>query len=72
MANFKPNKQQLAFLEADGSNLLVSASAGSGKTSTMVQKLVGIIFQFRLVNYSSVVMLLVVLCISTDKFQCKN
>lgn len=43
MANFKPNKQQLAFLEADGSNLLVSASAGSGKTSTMVQKLVGII-----------------------------
>ena len=43
MANFKPNKQQLAFLETDGSNVLVSASAGSGKTSTMVQKLVGII-----------------------------
>ncbi|MBE5736649.1 MAG: hypothetical protein E7356_04805 [Clostridiales bacterium] len=43
MAEFSPNEQQLQFLKASGHNLLVSASAGSGKTSTMISKLVKII-----------------------------
>lgn len=43
MAEYKPNKQQQKFLDTINCNVLVSASAGSGKTSTMIQKLVGII-----------------------------
>lgn len=43
MAEYKPNPQQEKFLSASGCNVLVSASAGSGKTSTMIQKLAGII-----------------------------
>ena len=43
MAEFEPNKYQKEFLETTNCNLLVSASAGSGKTSTMIQKLVRII-----------------------------
>ena len=43
MGTFKPNKQQQEFIDSDGSNVLVSASAGSGKTSTMITKLVNLI-----------------------------
>ncbi|MGN0961406.1 MAG: UvrD-helicase domain-containing protein, partial [Christensenellales bacterium] len=43
MAEFKPNEKQKEFLDANNCNVLVSASAGSGKTSTMIQKLVRII-----------------------------
>ena len=43
MADFELNLQQKEFLEASNCNLLVSASAGSGKTSTMIQKLIKII-----------------------------
>ena len=43
MAEFKPNPQQQQFLDTLNSNLLVSASAGSGKTSTMIQKLIKIL-----------------------------
>ena len=42
MAEFKPNDEQRDFIESFGKNLLVSASAGSGKTSTMIQKLIKI------------------------------
>lgn len=45
MAEYEPNPQQKEFLGASQCNVLVSASAGSGKTSTMIQKLVGIIGQ---------------------------
>lgn len=45
MAEFKPNKQQQEFLDVDNCSVLVSASAGSGKTSTMIQKLIRIILQ---------------------------
>lgn len=48
MAEFKPNKEQQIFLDSDKSNLLVSASAGSGKTSTMIQKLIKIIVEKRI------------------------
>ena len=44
MAEYSPNEQQREFLKASGCNLLVSASAGSGKTSTMIQKLMQIIY----------------------------
>ena len=40
---FKPNEEQLEFLNSKNCNVLVSASAGSGKTSTMIQKLMQII-----------------------------
>lgn len=43
MAEYIPNEQQQKFLDTNGCNLLVSASAGSGKTSTMIQKLIQII-----------------------------
>ena len=43
MAKFKANEEQLEFINADGYNVLVSASAGSGKTSTMIQKLAKIL-----------------------------
>ena len=43
MADFAPNKDQQDFIDTIGKNLLVSASAGSGKTSTMIQKLVKIL-----------------------------
>ena len=43
MADFTPNKEQEDFIDSFGKNLLVSASAGSGKTSTMIQKLIKIL-----------------------------
>lgn len=43
MSKFKPTKSQQLFLDSDNKNTLVSASAGSGKTSTMINKLVGLI-----------------------------
>lgn len=43
MAEYKPNEQQQEFLDTSNCNVLVSASAGSGKTSTMIQKLASII-----------------------------
>ena len=43
MAEFKPNEKQQEFLDVNNCNVLVSASAGSGKTSTMIQKLIRII-----------------------------
>lgn len=38
-----PNKEQISFIESKNSNVLVSASAGSGKTYTMIQKLIHLI-----------------------------
>lgn len=38
-----PNKEQISFIESKNSNVLVSASAGSGKTYTMIQKLMYLI-----------------------------
>ena len=43
MAKFKANEEQLEFINSDGYNVLVSASAGSGKTSTMIHKLAKIL-----------------------------
>ncbi len=43
MSNFKPNKDQYEFIHERNKNVLVSASAGSGKTSSMVEKIVEII-----------------------------
>jgi len=43
MANYDPNPQQRDFLLSKDCNVLVSASAGSGKTSTMIQKLIQIL-----------------------------
>ncbi|MBQ9791608.1 MAG: UvrD-helicase domain-containing protein, partial [Clostridia bacterium] len=40
---FKPNEEQQLFISTKDKNVLVSASAGSGKTTTMVHKLVDII-----------------------------
>ena len=40
---FQPNEEQQEFLQSTKCNVLVSASAGSGKTSTMIQKLMQII-----------------------------
>lgn len=40
---FNPNEEQLEFLQSKKCNVLVSASAGSGKTSTMIQKLMQIL-----------------------------
>ena len=40
---YTPNEEQKLFLDSSNSNVLVSASAGSGKTSTMIQKLMQII-----------------------------
>ncbi|MBO7218832.1 MAG: UvrD-helicase domain-containing protein, partial [Clostridia bacterium] len=40
---FKPNEEQQLFIDTKDKNVLVSASAGSGKTTTMVHKLVDII-----------------------------
>lgn len=48
MGKFKANEEQQLFLDTFGSNLLVSASAGSGKTSTMIEKLVKILCEKRL------------------------
>lgn len=45
---FEPNEEQVQFLESRNSNVLVSASAGSGKTSTMIQKLMQILTQDKL------------------------
>lgn len=43
MSNFKPNKDQAEYIGERNKNILVSASAGSGKTSSMVEKIVDII-----------------------------
>ena len=40
---YTPNDEQIKIIESENSNVLVSASAGSGKTSTMIQKLMNII-----------------------------
>ena len=42
MATFDLNDEQREFVKADNCNVLVSASAGSGKTSTMIKKLMKI------------------------------
>ncbi len=43
MSSFVPNSSQAEFISELGKNILVSASAGSGKTSSMVEKIVSII-----------------------------
>ena len=43
MSSFVPNSQQSEFISERNKNVLVSASAGSGKTSSMVEKIVSII-----------------------------
>lgn len=45
---FKPNEEQSEFLSAKDCNVLVSASAGSGKTSTMIHKLLKILCEDRI------------------------
>lgn len=47
MGKFKPNDDQKLFLNTNGCNVLVSASAGSGKTSTMIQKLLQLLDTYR-------------------------
>lgn len=42
---FEPNEEQKLFLNSRDCNVLVSASAGSGKTSTMIQKLMKILIE---------------------------
>ena len=43
MSKFTPNDEQLDFIKTLDKNILVSASAGSGKTSTMVEKVLKIV-----------------------------
>lgn len=43
MSSFEPNNEQRQFISELNKNVLVSASAGSGKTSSMVQKIISII-----------------------------
>lgn len=45
MATFELNDEQKSFIKSDNCNVLVSASAGSGKTTTMIQKLIQIIVE---------------------------
>lgn len=45
MASFELNEEQKEFINSDKCNVLVSASAGSGKTSTMIKKLIQIILE---------------------------
>lgn len=40
---YEPTKEQRAVIEAEGGNLLISASAGSGKTSTVIDRVVALI-----------------------------
>lgn len=47
MGKFKPNEDQKLFLDTNDCNVLVSASAGSGKTSTMIQKLLQLLEKYR-------------------------
>lgn len=47
MGNFNPNEEQKEFLNSSDCNVLVSASAGSGKTSTMVQKLLTLLDKYK-------------------------
>ncbi|MBE5738541.1 MAG: hypothetical protein E7354_02305 [Clostridiales bacterium] len=47
MAKFKPNEEQEQFLKTNDCNVLVSASAGSGKTSTMIQKLLMLLNKYK-------------------------
>ena len=50
------NQQQLAAIEAKGSNILVSASAGSGKTTVLIERII----RHVLSDYASLDQLLVV------------
>lgn len=47
MGKFEPNKEQQLFLDTNDCNVLVSASAGSGKTSTMIQKLLQLLDKYK-------------------------
>lgn len=47
MGNFDPSDEQKEFLKDGKYNVLVSASAGSGKTSTMIQKLLMLLDQYK-------------------------
>lgn len=47
MGKFNPNEDQDLFLQTNGCNVLVSASAGSGKTSTMIQKLLMLLDKYK-------------------------
>ena len=56
MAEFKPNEDQIKFLESHNKSVLVSASAGSGKTSTMIQKILHLLVS----NYTPITNFMVV------------
>ena len=43
MAEFKPTKAQAAAINTRGKNILVSASAGSGKTAVLVNRVIKLI-----------------------------
>lgn len=47
MGKFEPNDDQKEFLKDGKCNVLVSASAGSGKTSTMIQKLLILLDKYK-------------------------
>lgn len=47
MGNYEPNDDQKEFLKDGKYNVLVSASAGSGKTSTMIQKLLMLLDKYK-------------------------
>lgn len=47
MGKFEPNDDQKEFLKDGKYNVLVSASAGSGKTSTMIQKLLMLLDKYK-------------------------
>ena len=44
---FVPSPEQRRVLDSVGKNMLVSASAGTGKTTVMIQKIAGLINQPR-------------------------
>ncbi len=46
----QPTKQQRLAIESRGANLLVSASAGSGKTSVMIKRILGLLDEVSLEN----------------------
>ncbi len=43
MAEFKPNKAQVSAIHEEGANILVSAGAGSGKTTVLVERVLRMI-----------------------------
>ena len=45
MSEIKLNVEQTAFVKNTKGNMLVSASAGSGKTTTMIYKLINLIVE---------------------------